>query len=209
MSCKKLSELVNLYGPNWQSFVTVSGGPYNSLDNCLETGSCNSCNALCPAELRTYVSLEINGCLTYEEAYSAFINAESWNSITGPINNSEEVFLCDVASFQEAWCVCYDGNGDAFNPPCNNSPYLPYNGSQSPTSGPPNTKHDLMPWLFSSFVCRGGACCGTISGFCVNEGGEQDCINGLSLPANEPGIYHPFEICVECAPGGQPECCPE
>lgn len=40
MSCKKLSDLVNLYGPNWQSHFSVNGGPYISYQACVNAGVC-------------------------------------------------------------------------------------------------------------------------------------------------------------------------
>lgn len=45
MACYKLSELVNQYGANWYSQVTINGGPYSTMLYCEQNCQCpqNSC----------------------------------------------------------------------------------------------------------------------------------------------------------------------
>lgn len=62
MPCKSIKELIEQYGQNWQSVVTIKEGPFNSPQGCDDQcGVC--CVPTCPSNLNIFKNTQENGAV--------------------------------------------------------------------------------------------------------------------------------------------------
>lgn len=102
MSCLSRTELIALYGPDWQNLVTINKGPFNSPQDCeQQCGIC--CIPECVTDFSPYSTTEI-----YDPSTGDFIGFD--------VSNALFPWPCDPTMSTLPGFVAYCGNIDTGPP---------------------------------------------------------------------------------------------